>query len=241
MCVLSVVTWKKDLRRTRIAALVFALVAASPLGIVRAEDADTLKVDGKTYRLDGIDAPEIDQNCLDGEGALYPCGRGALEELKKLIAGRSIQCTDLGADSAYPKRRIGQCSAGGTDLNHWLVQQGWALNFEPYAKRRFKIDEDDARVGHFGLWKGCFVAPQDFRRWNKRKATLLGANCPEDARAKLFPDDPAMPPGCEIKGKYGLRAWPTKASTMSPAVAASEPATLDRRHRLAGRNRILRR
>jgi hypothetical protein len=98
----------------------------------------------------------------------------------------------------------------GIDLHHWLVQNGWALNFEPYAKERFKVDEDDASAGHFGLWKGCFAAPRDFRRWNKRTAKLLGASCPPDAREKLFPDDATMPAGCEIKGHYTLRAWPSE-------------------------------
>ena len=84
---------------------------------------------------------------------------------------------------------------------------------------RIKIDEDDAQAGHFGLWKGCFVAPQDFRHWNKRTAKLLGANCSEGAREKLFPNDPLMPAGCEIKGKYALRAYPTWASIICPAAA----------------------
>ena len=164
--------------------------------------------DGTKFRLDGIDAPEVDQNCLDAEGALYACGLKATQELKAYIAGRPIQCSDRGPDTAYRKRRIGQCSVEGIDLHHWLVQQGWAINFEPYAKERFKVDEADARAGQFGMWKGCFVAPRDFRRWNKRTATLLGPNCPEDARERLFPDDPRMPAGCEIKAKYALRAWP---------------------------------
>jgi hypothetical protein len=87
------------------------------------------------------------------------------------------------------------------------VGQGWALNLQA-AKGRFTIDEEDARAAHSGLWKGCFVAPQDFRRWDKHSAKLLGANCPSDARDKLFPEEASMPSGCEIKAHYALRAWP---------------------------------
>ena len=36
-------------------------------------DGDTLKLDGTIYRLDGIDAPEIDQTCLDQSGDVWPC------------------------------------------------------------------------------------------------------------------------------------------------------------------------
>jgi endonuclease YncB( thermonuclease family) len=176
--------------------------------IITVKDADTIDLDGTTYRLDGIDAPEIDQNCLDAAGALYLCGRMAAEELSKSITGRPVKCDDLRLDPAYPKRRIGQCSVDGIDLHHWLVQHGWALNFEPYAKGRFKKDEDEARAGHFGIWKGCFVSPRDFRRWNKSTAKLLGPSCPPDARDKLFPDDAAMLAGCGIKGHYTMRAWP---------------------------------
>jgi hypothetical protein len=50
------------------------------------------------------------------------------------------------------------------------------------------------------------VAPQDFRQGRKLGATLLGASCPPDARAKLFADYSLKPPGCEIKGKYVFRA-----------------------------------
>jgi hypothetical protein len=54
------------------------------------------------------------------------------------------------------------------------------------------------------MWKGCFSAPQDLRYWRKHNATLLGSTCANEpnARDQLFPDNPAMPPGCPIKGKF---------------------------------------
>ena len=188
--------------------IIFVTLALT-LNPSHAQDADTIKTDGKVFRLDGIDAPEIDQSCLDGAGEIYPCGRLAAEQLNKLIGDQSAHCEDHGADTVHKNRRIGRCFArDGTDINRWLVQQGWAINFEPYAKGRFKSDEDEARAGQFGVWKGCFVAPQDFRRWNSKTAALRGPHCLADAREKLFPDDPAMPPGCSIKGKFSLRAFP---------------------------------
>jgi endonuclease YncB( thermonuclease family) len=170
-----------------------------------ARDADTLTIDGTVYRLDGIDAPEIDQNCL-GEGGVYPCGQFALEALEGFVANRRIRCEDLGRDPKYPRRRIGRCMVDGIDLHRWLVGHGWALAFEPYAHGRFKDDEQEARERGAGMWRGCFVAPRDFRRWNKHTAPLLGSHCPADARNKLFPDHALMPQGCEIKGKYAVRA-----------------------------------
>ncbi len=196
-----------ELGNAVLAVLVLVLVLL-PLGATHADDADTITFDGKTYRLDGIDAPERDQRCLDPEGKVYACGLAAIEELSTFVAGRQIRCDDLHADPAYPNRRIGQCSVDGIDLHQWLVRQGWALNFEPYAKGRFKTDEEGARADQVGMWKGCFVSPYDFRHWNKRIAKLLGPTCSADARDKLFPDDANMPPGCEIKGHYTVRALP---------------------------------
>jgi endonuclease YncB( thermonuclease family) len=113
---------------------------------VNARDADSVEFDGMAFRLDGIDAPELDQSCLDAKGATYPCGRLAVEALTNLIGQQPAHCEDRGADSAYEDRRIGLCyAADGTEINRWLVQQGWALNFEPYARGRFNADEDEAR------------------------------------------------------------------------------------------------
>ncbi len=143
---------------------------------VAADSIDTLTAaDGKRYRLDGIDAPESDQVCLDAGGGSYRCGEAASAALARFIAGRPIQCTDAGADSKHTDskvtdRRVGQCFVDGTDINHWLVENGWAINFEPYAKGRFKTDEEAAKAGRLGMWAGCFVSPQDFRLWLKGAA-----------------------------------------------------------------------
>jgi endonuclease YncB( thermonuclease family) len=173
------------------------------------KDGDTLLLGDKTYRLDGIDAPELDQVCLDEKGALWACGLDIRDRLIEFINKRAVRCEDKGPDSLYHEWRTGICRVDGVivTLNQLLVRTGWALNFEPYAKGRFSADEVDARDNRRGLWNGCFTAPQDLRRWNKNAAKLLGA-CPDDktARNELFPDHPDMPPGCSIKGKIALRA-----------------------------------
>jgi endonuclease YncB( thermonuclease family) len=50
-----------------------------------------------------------------------------------------VTCKDLGPDTLYRQRRKGRCSVDGIDLQHWLVKEGWAINFEPYAKSEFVI------------------------------------------------------------------------------------------------------
>jgi endonuclease YncB( thermonuclease family) len=175
------------------------------------KDGGTIQLAGSTYRLDGIDAPELDQICVDDHADPWTCGVEARDRLAKLTAKRDVRCRDLGADPTYRKRRIGICTVDGetASLNQMLVREGFALNFEPAAKGRFKADEATAKDALAGLWKGCFVAPSEFRRWQKT-AALLGASCRTDKdhelREILFPDLTTMPPGCPIKGVFAARA-----------------------------------
>ena len=197
----------------RFSILILAVFSASQgwaAGTI-VRDGGTVQVAGVTYRLDGIDAPELDQICIDEHADPWTCGVEARDQLANLIGGRQVRCEDLGLGTTYKKRHIGICTVEGesTSLNQLLVRQGLALNFEPYARGRFREDEAAAKENRRGLWKGCFVAPQQFRQGRKDGA-LLGESCRGDKdreiRAVLFPDEPTMPPGCSIKGKFAVRA-----------------------------------
>jgi endonuclease YncB( thermonuclease family) len=175
------------------------------------KDGNTLSLGDTTYRLDGIDAPEFDQMCIDQKADPWSCGIEARDRLTKFVGDRAVNCEDKGLDPTFKSRHVGVCTVDGEtgSLNQWLVREGWALNFEPSAAGRFKADETAARESQKGLWLGCFTAPQDFQH-GKKDAALLGASCRSDKdaemRAILFPSDPAMPPNCAIKGKFALRA-----------------------------------
>jgi endonuclease YncB( thermonuclease family) len=200
----------------RIAVLLPFFLALSAAAAAEAvvHDGDTITLDGTIYRLDGIDAPELDQNCTNKEGETIPCGIIARDRLIESIGKHSVICDDRGPDTSYmnSKRRIGECRIEGesSTLNEWLVRQGLAFNFEPYAHGRFMAAQNDAQANHRGFWAGCFVMPRDFRRGNKRTAVLFGQSCgttdDKSIRDMLFPADPRMPPGCTIKGKYWVRA-----------------------------------
>jgi endonuclease YncB( thermonuclease family) len=183
--------------------------ALAATAVVR--DGDTIQLGDVAYRLDGIDAPELDQICIDDHADPWTCGTEARDQLTRLIAGRAVHCDDLGADKMFRRRRAGLCTIDGESvvLNQELVRQGLALSVEGLGKTQFSDDAKAARDAKRGLWKGCFVAPQDFRSARKDGA-LLGAACRSDRdaeiRAVLFPDDPAMPGSCSIKGKLAARA-----------------------------------
>jgi len=193
--------------------LLATLLVSSPVRAANAvvRDGNTIQLGDVIYRLDGIDAPELDQICIDDQADPWSCGLDARDQLTKLIGTRPVHCDDLGADKNFKKRHIGLCTAQGEtmSLNQQLVQQGYAMDFEPSAKGRFLDDEAKARDARLGLWKGCFAAPDDFRR-GKKDGALRGGACRTDRdrqiREALFPDYLSMPPACSIKGKFAVRA-----------------------------------
>lgn len=193
-----------------------AIVLILSVGTARAattvvKDGDTIQLGDTAYRLDGADAPELDQVCIDDRADPWSCGLDAREQLTKLIGGRSVHCDDLGPDKTFRNRRLGICRVDGdaANLNRQLVQKGLAVSVEPAAKLHLKDDATAAKADNRGLWKGCFVAPQDFRT-GKKDGALMGASCRADRdseiRTALFPADRAMPPNCSIKGKFAVRA-----------------------------------
>jgi endonuclease YncB( thermonuclease family) len=174
-------------------------------------DGGAIDVGSVTYRLGGIAAPAADQVCIDDHADSWACGAEARDQLIALIGNRDVHCEDQGADTIYNKWRVGICTAGNdaTSLNQLLVRGGLAVNSPSAGQGRFGEDETDAKNSGRGLWRGCFVAPQDFRA-GRRDGALLGGACRADKdreiRAALFPQESAMPSGCNIKGKYALRA-----------------------------------
>ena len=138
--------------------LILAVLTASPGWAAAAlvKDGGTLQLNGVTFRLDGIDAPEFDQVCIDEHADAWTCGVEARDQLAKLVGDRQVRCGDLGLDPSYKKRHLAICTVEGetSSLNQLLVRQGFALNFDPAGKGRFKEDEAGARDNRRGLWKG---------------------------------------------------------------------------------------
>ncbi|MGV7215262.1 thermonuclease family protein [Bradyrhizobium sp. UFLA05-112] len=183
----------------------FAIAASATV-----RDGNSIQLGDATYRLDGVDAPELDQVCIDDHADPWTCGLEARDQLAKLINGRNVRCDDVGPEKSFGKRHRAICTAEGdkTSLNEQLVGLGFAVAREP-IKANVKPAAAEAQTNSAGIWKGCFVAPQEFRT-GKKDGTLLGAACRADRdkeiRAVLFPDELTMPPNCSIKGKLAVRA-----------------------------------
>jgi endonuclease YncB( thermonuclease family) len=118
-------------------------------------DGDSITLGTERIRMRGIDAPEYSQTCRKN-GADYPCGKLSRESLVRLIAGKPVSCTGWQRDRYG--RLLGDCKAGGRDLNRGQIEAGWAV-----AYGDFETEEAIARGGKAGIWAGTFDKPQDWR------------------------------------------------------------------------------
>ncbi len=115
-------------------------------------DGDTLSISGNHIRLEGIDAPELNQNC-----GTTACGQASRQTLIRLIQGKPARCEGNGHDKY--NRSLAVCFVGETNLNRAMVEAGQAIAYGDY-----RDVELQARRDKKGLWSGKFEAPQDWRR-----------------------------------------------------------------------------
>jgi len=119
-------------------------------------DGNTIQLGDITYRLEGTDAPELDQTCIRADGE-WSCGVEAKAPLAARLSGGPIECARYGHD-VYG-RTLGRCTAGGADLGAEIVRSGWALSNDDYAS-----EASAARSQQLGIWSGRFDQPVDWRR-----------------------------------------------------------------------------
>jgi endonuclease YncB( thermonuclease family) len=123
-------------------------------------DGDTIDMAGFRIRLQGIDAPESNQTCTDAGNRTWPCGRAATRELVDHVAGRQLKCESSGLDRY--RRVLAVCALpDGSDVNAWLVREGWALAYgydSPYQPV-----EAQAQAARRGIWAGSFMPPWEWR------------------------------------------------------------------------------
>jgi endonuclease YncB( thermonuclease family) len=126
---------------------------------VRVADGDTIELSGQRIRLQGVDAPELHQECRDASGRNWGCGRRARSELRALIGNDPVQCESHAKDRFG--RSVAVCRARGRDLSEAMVRSGWALaypDWSPYADA-----QADARGRKAGIWAGTFERPRAWR------------------------------------------------------------------------------
>ena len=149
-------------------------IAEEISGIPKVVDGDTVHIDNYKFRLEGIDAPEMRQQCKKESFKIsffigftfykdYSCGRVSKEKLITKIDTTEIKCISSSKDRY--KRYIATCYKGKTNLNQWMVRNGFAIAYRRYSKK-YVPDEEFAKENKLGLWKGKFMEPEKWRKLN---------------------------------------------------------------------------
>jgi endonuclease YncB( thermonuclease family) len=174
--------------------------AADITGIARVREGDQVQIGNIRVRLGGIDAPSVDQLCLNHSGERWTCGIAARDELIKHADNKPWTCHVRQTDRRG--RQVARCEVDGEDIQKWMVKSGWALSYVRFS-HDYDADEKAAREAKAGMWQGAFIAPWDWRVRNKKTVILGTAKPPANAHAILLASasGPVAPsPDCTIKG-----------------------------------------
>jgi endonuclease YncB( thermonuclease family) len=198
-----------------LASLPALALAADITGIPKIHDGDQVVIGSSKIRLAGIDAPSVDQLCLNHQGERWTCGVAARDELMHHVGTKSWTCHVTRTDRRG--RAVAKCEVDGEDIQKWLVTSGWALAYVRFSPD-YEADEKAAREAKAGMWQGAFIAPWDWRIRNKKTVILGATKPPPNAHAILLASasGPVAPsPECTIKGNVnsaGECIYHTRAS-----------------------------
>ena len=135
----------------------------------RVINGDTLQIQGRYFKLYGIDAPEANQTCADKSGRSYNCGRQAALWLKGWIGDNILECRIMQQDAKG--NMVGTCSLGEYDIGAALVNAGWAFAYTKYTDIYVPY-ELQAQANGNGLWQGKFYKPWDWRALQAQKPKI---------------------------------------------------------------------
>lgn len=138
------------------------IVEKIPGKVIAVINGDTVKFLNNYHqqfevRLDGVDAPELDQQH----------GTKAKEALASFVLGKEITLGKTGVDRYG--RILGFLSIGPVDVGLHMLEDGWAWHFKKYnSNAKYRFAEERAKAAHLGLWKSDNVIPPWEYRDKKR-------------------------------------------------------------------------
>jgi endonuclease YncB( thermonuclease family) len=140
-----------------------AAALAEPItGKPEVVDGDTIKINGITIRLWGIDAPEGRQECVRRDKAWLP-GPEATEALRGLLARPGgLSCEPRGRKDRNG-RTVALCRIGSLDIGGEMVRLGWALDYPAYSGGLYAKPEAEARTAKRGVWPARCSTPWEWR------------------------------------------------------------------------------
>lgn len=125
-------------------------------------DGDTIEILGHHVLLHGMDAPKSAQLCATAAGQCLRCKRQTARSRADRISHQQVSNCPV-PDVDRHGRFIAVCHQDGTDLNGWLVREGWAVAYRRYS-RDYIRDETEARSARRDIWSGRFDMLWDWRR-----------------------------------------------------------------------------
>ena len=93
--------------------------AADITGVPKIRDGDQIQIGNSRIRLGGIDAPSVDQLCLNTKGERWTCGVAARDELIKHVGNKSWTCHTRSAPTAAAAPWRAARSTARTSRNGW--------------------------------------------------------------------------------------------------------------------------
>lgn len=136
---------------------------------VRVIDGDSFHAGDQEMRIDGIDAPEYRQICLDSVRRDWPCGKAARTALRQLLGSGKWTCAVQARDDFG--RAVVRCTDDRVqDLGSMMVAQGMAVSGEQWGIAAYPDAQDKAKAQRRGIWQGAFARPSDWRAANPRPA-----------------------------------------------------------------------
>jgi endonuclease YncB( thermonuclease family) len=156
--------------------------AADVTGVPKIRDGDQVTIGSTRIRLAGIDAPNLDQLCLNAASERWTCGVAARDALAAYVDTKSWTCHVQRTDRFG--RSVAKCEVDGEDIGQWLVKNGWALSYVRFS-HVYDGDEKAAREAN-------------------KKTTILGSIKTTDDSLPILlasASGPVAPsPTCRIKG-----------------------------------------
>jgi endonuclease YncB( thermonuclease family) len=118
--------------------------------VTHIEDGGTFCVGTIKVRLEGIDAPETNEDCWRN-GHRWKCGRMATQKLREVVEQQTVTCEPKYCDAR--DRTVAVCRlSSGDDIGAAMVSAGWAIDWPHYSGGRYRWLQDGAHLGARGLW-----------------------------------------------------------------------------------------
>jgi hypothetical protein len=99
---------------------------------------------------------------------------------------------------------LGTCSLGAENLNHWMVEQGWALAYLKYSLAYVRA-EQAARTNQRGLWHYCPLGLAPSKPTDRDSRSAQGATRCAETFVSPTSTEGAPSPECNIKGNISRK------------------------------------